>query len=192
MRTRSLGEESLLPGDYSVFYPSVRSANKMVFLFCNASACLKCNEPRPPCFISQAVTNSSEVLWLGLNMENDWYSYTDTAFTYTQTHQEYIFYFQKAVPCWLPANFVYSQGLYHIALVLFMSKCIRHDIWDLLECRILALLWQNLAAAQNNFVSQQEAKWARTPCLAGTEGKRGGESLWKQEVIAHTRTGSGC
>lgn len=33
MRTKSFGEESLFPGDYSVLYPSVGPANKMVFLF---------------------------------------------------------------------------------------------------------------------------------------------------------------
>lgn len=33
MRTKSFGEETLFSGDYSVLYPSVGPAKKMVFLF---------------------------------------------------------------------------------------------------------------------------------------------------------------
>lgn len=132
-----------------------------------------------------SLTWSQHGKWL---VELYWYSF----YIHTNSSRIHILLPEGCSMLTVPANFVYSQGLYHITLVLFMSKCIRHDIWDLLECWILALLWWNLAAAQNNFVSQQEAKWARIPCLAGTEGKRGGESLWKQEVIAHTRTGSRC
>lgn len=179
MRSRSFGEASLFPGDYSVFLILLLGLpTKWYFFFVKASACLKCSEPRPHCFISQAVTNSSEVLWLGLNMGNNvvqlhWYSF----YIQTNSSRMHSLLPEGCSMLIVPAHFVYSQGLYNIALVLFMSKCIRHDIWDMLECWILALLWQNLAAAQNNFVPQQEAKWARTPCLAATEVRRGGEFM---------------
>lgn len=86
MRTEAFGEESLFSG--GLIPPSGLLA-KWCFFFCNMSACLKCTEPRLLCFISRAVTNSSEILGVCLRVENGQYSSSDTTFIYKLVENKY-------------------------------------------------------------------------------------------------------